>query len=112
MPTTNIFFTSRTQKQNLQALISKLKIFLAEKLTCGEIALNENEISIRLIEVKEGSSMIGSVEVEVTAFAFPERVKQQDRICLQIREFIKKQQPSLGDVKVWLILAEFGHSWE
>ena len=59
-----------------------------------------------------GGEMIGSVEIEITAHSFKERVGQQDEICLKVADYIKKEEPSLGEVKVWLILAELGHSWK
>lgn len=111
MPTANIFYTKEREKKNLQELALKLRPYLAEKLTCGEIKLKEDEISVRLINV-DGTGMIGRIEIEITAFAFPERVKKQDKICLEIRDYIQKMYPTLGEVKVWLILAELGHSWE
>ena len=111
MPTANIFYTEEQQKKNLQELALKLKPYLAEKLTCGQIKLKKDEISVRLINV-DGTGMVGGIEVEITAFAFPERVKKQDEICLEVKDYIQKMYPTLGEVKVWLILAELGHSWE
>ena len=111
MPTANIFYSSKAQLKNLQRLAPKLKVYLAEKLTCGDIKLNKDEISVRPIEVDD-MGMIGAVEVEITAFAFPERVKKQDEICLQVRKFMQNEYPELGEIKVWLILTELGHSWE
>lgn len=111
MPTANVFYTKGQQNKNLRNLAIKLKPYLAEKLTCGEIKLKENEITVRLIKV-DGIGMIGRVEIEITAFSFPERIKNQDKICLEVRDYIQKEYPTLGEVKVWLILAELGHSWE
>ncbi len=111
MPTANIFYSKKAQRNDLQQLVPKLKMYVAEKLTYGDRTLNRDEISVRLIET-DTTGMIGAVEVEITAFAFPERVKRQDEICLQVKEFIQNEYPELGDVNVWLILAELGHSWE
>lgn len=111
MPTANIFYSSKVQLKKLQQLAPKLKLYLSEKLTCGDIKLNKGEISVRLVKVDD-TGMIGAVEVEITAFAFPERVKKQDEICLQVRTFMQNECPKLGEVKVWLILAGLGHSWE
>ena len=111
MPTANIFYTKEEQKKDLGELALKLKPYLAEKLTCGDIKLTEGDISVRLVETK-GAGMIGVVEVEITAFAFGERVKKQDQICLDAQKYIKAEYPQLGEVKVWLILTQLGHSWE
>lgn len=111
MPTANVFYSESQQKNKLQKLALELKPYLADKLTCEDIKLKKDEISVRLINV-DGTGMIGKIEVEITAFAFPERVKNQDKICLEVRDYIQKKYPDLGEVKVWLILAELGHSWE
>ena len=111
MPTVNIFYTEAAQEKKLDALIAKLKTYIAAALSCGEKKLSSDEISIRLIRVG-GRGMLGSVEVEITAHAFAERVKQQDAICLDVADYIKKENPLLGDVKVWLLLCELGHSWK
>lgn len=111
MPTANIFYSKKEQHGNLKKLTTELKVYLAEKLSCGDTTLKKDEISVRLIEV-DRTGMIGTVELEITAFAFPDRVKKQDEICLDVQSFIQKKYPTLGEVKVWLILAELGHSWE
>ena len=108
MPTVNIFYTE--QAKEFSDLSKKLKPYLAEKLSCGDKKLTPEEISIRLIQIDEGD-MIGRVEVEIKAHAFKERVEEQDEICNDVRNYIMKKYPSLGDVRVWLILSELGHSW-
>lgn len=110
MPTVNIYSLKEASIEGLQTLTLNLKIFLAEKLTCGDIKLTPEEISIRFINVS-GGEMIGDVELEITAHAFPERVKKQDEICLDVMNYIKEKLPSAGDIKVWLKLCELGHSW-
>ena len=108
MPTVNIFYEE--QVKELNDLSKKLKTYLAEKLSCGDIKLSSEEISIRLIQI-DGGDMIGQVEVEIKAHAFKERVEKQDEICNDVRSYIIKEYSSLGDVRVWLILSELGHSW-
>jgi len=110
MPTVNVYFIKQEKASELEKLIPKLKIYLADRLTCGDIKLTKGEISVRLIPVV-GKGMIGDVELEITAHAFPERVKKQDEICRDMMNYIKKEAPSLGNVKVWLKLCELGHSW-
>ena len=95
----------------LISLTKELKKFVAKELTCGNIRLGPEEISIRFNAVK-GGGMIGDVEIEVKAHAFKERVRKQDRICLDIMNYIQRRIPSVGSVKVWLILSQLGHSWE
>ena len=109
MPTVNIF-SKHNAIDKLSLLIPELKIFLAKKLTCGDIKLSPKEISIRLIN-SEANGMIGDIEIEIKAHAFAERVKKQDDICNEVRKYLMKKKPSLGDIRVWLVLSELGHSW-
>ena len=109
MPTVTIFCLKKDNSQLIN-LIKGLKIFLAEKLTCGAIKLSPKEISIRILN-SEGNDMIGTVELEIKAHAFKERIEKQDEICNDVRHYIMQKDTSLGDVRVWLILSELGHSW-
>ncbi len=86
MPTVNIFCLKKDNGQ-LTRLVKGLKIFLAEKLTCGAIKLSPKEISIRILN-SEGDNMIGTVECEINAHAFKERVARQDEICNDVRHYI------------------------
>lgn len=109
MPTVNIYSKNSLQ-EDLIILSSELKPFIAEKLTCGDIKLTPEEVSVRIINVENGV-MIGEIELEIKAHAFKERVKKQDEICNDVRKYIMDKYKSLGDVRVWLILSELGHSW-
>lgn len=110
MPTVNIYYQKAKDFQSLHKIVPKMKSYFAKSLTCGDIHLTSKEISIRFIETK-GKGMIGDIEFEIKAHAFPERVKNQDKICLDAVSYIKKEIPSIGSVKVWLQLSELGHSW-
>jgi hypothetical protein len=55
--------------------------------------------------------MIGALELEIHAHAFPDRVLRQDAICNTVRHFVQDRLPNIGDVRVWLVLSELGHSW-
>ena len=110
MPTVNIYHKERKPLLKLQPFSPKLKAYLSEKLSCGDIKLTPSEISVRFIYAG-GSSMIGDLELEITAHAFPERVAKQDQICLDTIKYIMKEVPFAGNVKVWLKLCELGHSW-
>ena len=110
MPTVTVYYQKTKDFKNLQALVPHMKKYFAKTLTCGDIRLTPNEISIRCVETK-GQGMIGDVEVEIKAHAFMERVKKQDKLCRDAAAFIEKEIPSLRSVKVWLQLSELGHSW-
>ena len=106
----NVYHRGKSDFDVQTPLISKLKEYIADRLSCGDKELTSDEISVRFISV-DGDAMIGSMELEITAHAFKERVDEQDEICREVREYIMKEIPSLGDVRVWLKLCELGHSW-
>lgn len=110
MPTVNVFYNDELAKQ-LEELADSLKEYAAKELTCGDIKLSSDEVSVRFIS-SQGEGMLAPVEIEITAAAFKERVEKQDEICLNIQKFILEKVDSLQDVKVWLILTELGHSWK
>ena len=110
MPTVNVFLKDENAYQELEKLTNQLKKYVAEQLTCGDIKLDSNEVSIRFLQAR-GKGMLAPVELEITAAAFKERVEKQDEICLNIQKFIL-DETDLTDVKVWLILTELGHSWK
>ena len=87
-----------------------MKVLLADLLTCNDIRLSPNEISLRFLKT-EGNETIASVELEINAAVFKDRVLKQDEICKNVRKFIMDRCPLVKDVRVWLILSELGHSW-
>ena len=109
MPLVNIYFQQAEATGQLQKLTPDLKKFLAEKLTCGDISLSPSEISVRFIDVV-GGDMIAEIELEIAAHSFPERVKKQDQICLEVMQYFQKKT-GIENVRVWLQLSELGHSW-
>lgn len=109
MPTVNIY-SNRVNKEEIKKLSLDLKPYVANKLTCGDIKLSPEEVSIRVLYVEDGS-MIGKVELEIKAHAFKERIEKQDKICNEIRNYIMEKYTTFGDIRVWLVLSELGHSW-
>lgn len=110
MPTVNIFHHSAENITKLRDLVPTLKAHIAKELSCGDITLGPDEVSVRLITTT-GTGMIAPIEVEVTAHAFDERIDKQNEICLRIRDFMKAKLDG-QDVRVWLLLPQLGHSWE
>ena len=108
MPTVNVFYNQN--KPDLTLFTSDIKTFLVTKLSNKKIILTPEEISVRFIHT-EGKGMIASLEIEITAHEFEERVKDQDEICRSMRDNLMKNFPQLGDIRVWLILSQLGHSW-
>jgi hypothetical protein len=112
MPTANVYSSDTASQDSLVKLGTSLRELLARELTCGDITLDPNEISIRFLSVTTNASMIAPVEIEIMAHAFGDRTKRADTICLIVRDFVKEKIPSIKDVRVWLVLAELGHSWQ
>lgn len=114
MPTVNIYLykeLSHSTNNKIKELCSDLKPYIAQKLSCNDINLTPEEVSLRIIRIDEGQ-MIAPLELEVTAHAFPERIENMDSFCRDIAKFIKERIPEIPDVQVWLKLHELGHSWE
>jgi hypothetical protein len=111
MPTVNIYSADEGLNDSLTAMLSELRGLIARELTCGEKRLMPHEVSLRLIPVT-GSLTISPIEIEIFAHAYRARIEQANNICLLVREFVKEQLPLVADVRVWLVLAELGHSWE
>ena len=107
MPLVNIYFAKNIERK-IQDVTPTLKEFIAKELTVDEITLTSQEISIRLLQ-NTGSYMIANVELEITAHAFPQRIKKQDEICIRVMNYIKENTGI--DNKVWIKLSELGHSW-
>ena len=112
MPMINAYYSREEALNLLMKLINPLKEEASSLLTCGDITLKPDEITIRLIKTDAVGLIGDNLELEVFAHAFKERVDKQDEICLKLRDFVMNKVSSLGDVKVWLVLSELGHSWE
>lgn len=111
MPTVNLFYRNRAHESQITAAMLPLKSYIAEQLTCGDITLSPEEVSIRALH-SLGEGMIADIEMDITAASFQERVVRQDEICLDVQAHAKEQMPAADDIKVWLNLHELGHSWE
>ncbi len=110
MPTINIFYNDAGFEAELKKVTASLKKYAAEQLTCGDIELSPDEVSVRFLK-NESDGMLAPVELEISAAAFKERVDKQDQICLNIQKLLLNKL-QIPDIKVWLILSELGHSWE
>lgn len=108
MPSLNIF-TTQDRVKPLNKILSGLRAYTADILSCGERKLNPDEMSLRII-VPTASMQIADTELEIKAFAYPLRVKRQDEICRLIKSYITTNCPQAGSVYVWLQLSELGHS--
>jgi len=110
MPTVNVYFQNQDDFSAMNRITAQMKNYFADSLTCGDIKLTPEEVSVRYVK-SEGNGMIGNVEIEIKAHAFPERVARQDEICRDAVTYIEKEVPSVAPVKAWLQLSELGHSW-
>lgn len=107
----NTYYSTSGQKAALINLVDELKKHIARELSCGDIELQTNEVSIRLIAT-DPIGKLADIELEVFAHAFEERIKKQDEFCLNLRAFIKEKITEVEEVRTWLVLSELGHSWE
>lgn len=108
MPSVNIY-TSKKSLSELKLILPKLKKFIAEKLSCEDRNIESNEISIRII-IPSYPSQIAETEIIITAYSYPQRIQNQDTICLEIKKFLASNAPSIKSVYIWLQLSELGHS--
>ncbi|MCF7834486.1 hypothetical protein K9M48_00325 [Candidatus Gracilibacteria bacterium] len=110
MPTINLYRTSETASKIKKDTIDELRKFVADILTCSEIKLLPNEVSIRPINVDNDKDMIAPVECDIAAYNFPARAAKQDLICTEVRKFLLENIDGISDAKVRLQLCELGHS--
>ena len=111
MPTINTYHKDEQFIAQIKKITPDIKQYLADQLTCNDIRLQSNEVSLRLLQ-SNGNGMLAPLEMEIHAASFKERIEKQDEICLNIQKFLLEKIDDLPDVKVWLILSELGHSWE
>jgi hypothetical protein len=112
MPTVNLYYIKKEHEPQITDAIKPMKVYIAQKLTCGDISLTPEEVSIRVVYIALSKGMIADIEMDITAASFQERVDKQDEICLDVQAFTKTRVPDADDVKVWLNLHELGHSFE
>jgi hypothetical protein len=111
MPTVNTYFEDENFVPLLDAITPELKEVVAAQLTCGDRALQPDEVSVRKI-LSLGKGMMADVEMDIYAAAYKDRVERQDEICRFIRGFVLDNLEGVKDVQVWLPLSELGHSIE
>ena len=111
MPTVNVYYSEDAQAERFDTgTTARLRVFVAERLTCGDITLVPGEVTIRLIKVHSASQMMGDIEFDVHAHEFAERVERQDELCREIVAFVKDELGVASDPKAWLVLSQLGHS--
>jgi hypothetical protein len=60
--------------------------------------------------VPEVALQKADTEMEIKAYQFPDRIREQDNICLSVQKYVLDNCPGAGSVYVWLSLSELGHS--
>jgi hypothetical protein len=109
MPSVIINIVNEDKAKGLKNILPELREFIAKKLTGSSRELKPEEISIQVI-VPKYQLPIAEIEVTIKAYSYPERVKNQDEICLEIKNFIISKNSLFSSVFVWLQLSELGHS--
>ncbi len=105
MPTINLYRTSETASKVTKNTTDKLREFVADILTCSDIKLPPNEISIRPMTVDTDQDMMAPLECDIVAHNFPDRIARQDLICTEVRKFLL-ENIEVPDAKVRLQLCE------
>lgn len=103
-----IYTSSQNQVEALSPVLDDVRRFVAKVLSCDSRVLDENEISIRIIN-SDVAKTIAEIEVVVLAHSYVQRVDNQDQICVSLRKFLEERLPSYS-IFVWLQLSELGHS--
>jgi hypothetical protein len=111
MPTVNIYNSNKNLQQPLKNITHELRELIAGELTSDKRKLIADEITVRFLSV-DGEAMIAPIEVEIKAYAYPDRIERSDQICLLVRKFMLDRIRDAKDIRVWLVLAELGHSWQ
>lgn len=118
MPKANIYIQDEECNNESGVMImriyenmTKIRDYLATKLSCSETSLTPKEISVRVIKEEVGKGMIKSAEIDILAYNFPERLKNKDKISTDISEYFKNEVFfSEEKPDVLLILSELGTS--
>jgi hypothetical protein len=105
MPTINLYRTKETAENITPKITDNLKKFVADILTCPDIKLPPNEVSVRPITVDNDRDMMAPVECDIVAYNFPARAAKQDEICLEVRKFLL-ENIGISDARVRLQLCE------
>jgi hypothetical protein len=111
MPTVNTYFEDEKLVPKLDVITPELKEVVAKQLTCGDRALQPDEVTVRKI-LSLGRGLMADVELDIVAAPYKERVDRQDEICRFVRRFMLANLEGVEDVQVWLPLSELGHSIE
>lgn len=109
MPTINLYRTSETASKITKETTDKLREFVADILTCSDIKLPPNEVSIRSITVDTDQYMMAPLECDIVAYNFPDCEAKQDRICTYVRKFLL-ENIEVTDARVRLQLCKLWHS--
>ena len=109
MPLVSIYVSSEKKVNALKGILPELREFIANELTCKERTIQPEEISIQIL-VPSAHLSIADIEIKIIAYSYPERIKNQDKICLAIKNFMLSKKSFFDSVFVWLQLSELGHS--
>lgn len=111
MPSVLINTIHKDKASALKDILPELREFIAKELTCDNRNLKPDEVSIQIL-VPYFQLPIADIEVTIKAFSYPERVRNQNKICLAIKQFMESKNQLFKSVFVWLQLSELGHSIE
>lgn len=88
-----------------------IRSYIAQELSCKDISLSGENISLETTFVKEFySSLIKPIQVEIFCSPFAERVRRQKQITGMIETHIRRELniPKKIGIKAFLIFTEIG----
>jgi phenylpyruvate tautomerase PptA (4-oxalocrotonate tautomerase family) len=107
MPLVNIYLTKPNTQ--IEELAEELAEEVANCLSVAARVITTKDVSVRVIECKEGK-LLAPVEIDIAARLYEERIKKSDQVCNYLKQFVLSKINGVSDVRVCLVLSEFGHS--
>jgi hypothetical protein len=108
MPIVNVYHRGPLSGMLEKDFTDLLTKTLAEKLTCEENQLTENDFSVRIFFTPHGRAL-KAIEVDVFAEAYPERVANRDRVSKETREILGKEFLNSSAISVSVLLCKYGY---
>ncbi len=110
MPPVTIF-TKKDNVNSLQRVFPELTQIIADELSCPERKLIDKDIHMSVV-IPEATYNAADTRMDIYAFGYPDRIKRQDDICYNIKQYVTKNCPTAGSVDVFLMLGELGYSFD
>jgi len=111
MPPVTIYTNNKDRVAPITDMFSGLTQIIADELTCPERKLIGKDIHV-VVLVPEASYNSADTRIDIFAYGYPDRIKRQDDICHNVKQYMMKNCPAAGSVDVFLPLGELGYSFD